>query len=445
VRLFVWPCLVVILLGPNADAAQSVMSHGRFATIHVYEPVGVAEQFVMLLAGEDAAAARRLAVMLSSKGALVAAVDTRAMFDNLEKDDSECVSPDGDLENLSHFIQAAKRLPAYHAPILVGEGAGAVMVYAMLAQAPKATFAGGISLEFCPELLLRKSLCKDNRLDYLRQKNHTAKLLPKPLEQSWSVVDSGVACASDAHSFANQTGISIAASSGSTAQLDAVAQSYSRLARSEQSRATLPQALAELPLTEVVAAKRGDTLAILLSGDGGWAGLDKQVAAAIAQQGISVIGLDSLRYFWNERTPEDLARDLDRIVRAYTQQWYAKRVVLIGYSQGADVLPFAINRMDPAIRAAIATAVLIGPGTRAKFEFQIGNWLGLDAEGLPIAPEVRKLRSTRLVCIQGVNDEDAQCDALMGANAQTLKLPGGHHFDGDYEGLASAILQRIRK
>ncbi len=46
----------------------------------------------------------------------------------------------------------------------------------------------------------------------------------------------------------------------------------------------------------------GPTFAVILSGDGGWAGLDKKVAAALAAQGIDVVGIDSLRYFWSERT-----------------------------------------------------------------------------------------------------------------------------------------------
>lgn len=43
---------------------------------------------------------------------------------------------DGDLENLSHALQGCARLPAYFPPLLVGEGSGASLAYAMPAQAP---------------------------------------------------------------------------------------------------------------------------------------------------------------------------------------------------------------------------------------------------------------------------------------------------------------------
>ena len=101
-----------------------------------------------------------------------------------------------------------------------------------------------------------------------------------------------------------------------------------------------PATLADLPLVEVPATGTGDTFAVLLSGDGGWAGLDQDVAAALSTQGIPVVGLDSLRYFWTPRTPDGLAADTDRMIRYYLAHFVKQRVLLIGYSQGADVLPF---------------------------------------------------------------------------------------------------------
>ena len=75
------------------------------------------------------------------------------------------------------------------------------------------------------------------------------------------------------------------------------------------------------------------------------------MAAALSAKGIPVVGLDSLRYFWTARTPEGLAADTDRMIRYYLAHFGKKRVLLIGYSQGADVLPFAVNRLPAATRA----------------------------------------------------------------------------------------------
>lgn len=54
----------------------------------------------------------------------------------------------------------------------------------------------------------------------------------------------------------------------------------------------------DLPLVNVAARQPGNTLAILLTGDGGWADLDRTLSSALAAHGITVIGWDSLRYYW---------------------------------------------------------------------------------------------------------------------------------------------------
>ncbi len=153
-----------------------------------------------------------------------------------------------------------------------------------------------------------------------------------------------------------------------------------------------PLTLKDLPLIEVPRTGTGndDVFAVMLSGDGGWAGIDKQVARALAERGIPVVGWDTLRYFWTPRTPEGLARDLDRTLNYYATAWNRHKVLVIGYSQGADVLPFAINRLTAASRERILTTTLLGLGRNAAFEFHLSNWVG-PASGVPILPEYQKV------------------------------------------------------
>ena len=89
--------------------------------------------------------------------------------------------------------------------------------------------------------------------------------------------------------------------------------------------------------------------------------------------------------------------DVDRLVRYYASHWKKPRVILIGYSQGADVLPFALNRLPPATRAMVSDTVLMALGTNASFEFHLGNWVGSgDGDALPIEPETRALDPARI-------------------------------------------------
>jgi type IV secretory pathway VirJ component len=187
-------------------------------------------------------------------------------------------------------------------------------------------------------------------------------------------------------------------------------------------------------------AQSSDTLAIILSGDGGWAGLDKDVAQALTEHGIPVAGLDSLRYFWTARTPEGMGADLDRMVRYYLTRFGKKRALLIGYSQGADVLPFALNHMPAATLSNVALAVLMGMSEHALFEFHVTSWISNDSSGPATLPEVNRIRGIPVLCIYGEGDADTLCPKLDPAKIKVVKLPGGHHFDGDYARLAREIL-----
>lgn len=447
-------CLA-LLCGSLAMAAQPKISHGRFQNVTLYAPRGEVRQFVLLLSGDAGWSEEmvKMAVALSEEGALVAGIDMPQLFTNLERDDDACVYPDGDLENLSRYIQAYSRLPTYHIPLLVGYSAGATFAYAVAAQAPQGTFAGVLSLGFCTDLELHKSLCKTGTLNHAARKDGGFDLRPaKQLVAPWISVHGAIdtVCpVKPARTFV------AAVSNAQFVALDHVGHDYTSAVNWKQTFKSSygklvmaqgdklpppPKDLSGLPIIEVRAQGSGDTFAVILSGDGGWAGLDKEVAAALAESGIPVAGVDSLRYFWSKRTPEGLAADLDKVIRYYAANWNKKKVLLIGYSQGADVLPFAISRLPPATRKSVALNVLIGLGARAQFEFHFSNWIHSGPDGLPIAPEVAKLDAGTL-CIYGDDEKDSLCRTLKSTKMRTRMLPGGHHFNGNYRGLARLIVE----
>ena len=131
---------------------------------------------------------------------------------------------------------------------------------------------------------------------------------------------------------------------------------------------------------------------------------------------------------------------MDRVIRYYAHLWKRERVLMIGYSQGANVLPFAMNRMPQATRQMVAVTAMMGLSERADFEFHVSNWVGSSDDGLPILPEVQKLEDGRPLCVYGVEEDDTLCPSLDPKQVKLVKLPGGHHFDGDYDHLARIIL-----
>jgi type IV secretory pathway VirJ component len=203
------------------------------------------------------------------------------------------------------------------------------------------------------------------------------------------------------------------------------------------------EALGDLPLVEVPTGKPGTRLAVLLTGDGGWAGLDQGLAAALAEAGVPVVALDSLKYFWKRRTPEETAQAVGRIIRHYRVAWARDEVLLVGYSRGADLVPFLPPRMPAAERAAVRLVALFGPGEFAEFEVHAVDLFSAlhRKDALPIAEAVAALGERPVLCVQGADESGSLCPHLAGQpSVRRSVLPGGHHFDGDYGKLARLVL-----
>jgi type IV secretory pathway VirJ component len=441
-------------------AAAERLTHGRFENVSVYRPSGTPTSAVLLMSGGEGwnAEAAESAAALSRRGALVVGVDWPKLKTNLEADGADCVFPDGDLENLSHFVQAYYHVPTYLPPFLVGYRDSASFAYATLVQAPADTFAGALTLGFSPATSLRKPLCKGSGVEYAHAAGNVEFLPAARLASPWvtlqsdradrsslAQVDEFVARVSGAAMVRLPDDDAGAGAAPSRRWLPPFLAAFDVLAARAAAKAApaTPSALGDLPVVEVPAQSGlppGDSFALILSGDGGWAGLDKDVAQALAAHGIPVAGLDSLRYFWGPRTPAGLASDLDRMVRYYLAHFAKKRALLIGYSQGADVLPFALDRMPASTVSRIGLAVLMGMSEHALFEFHVTSWISNDTSGPATMPEVNRIGGIPILCIYGEGDDDSLCPKLDPRKVKVVKLPGGHHFDGDYARLAQEIL-----
>ena len=445
------------LFGDLAAADPVHLSHGRFKDLVVYAPAAQAAQatsFVLLLSGDEGwnHRADTLSARLAEQGAMVVGIDWPKFKAALEADGADCVFPDGDLENLSHFVQAYFHNSSYVAPLLVGVGSGGSMAYAVLAQAPKDTFAGALSLGFCPHFNLEKPLCKGSGLEMTHAgRGSGLELKPiKSLNNPWVTLQAaeGSACPAAANrDFVSKVhGAAIATLPQVSDQ--SISAAFARLAEANSNRIIAPPAeLGDLPVVEVPAkpsSAPSDAFAIMMSGDGGWAGIDQDIAAALSAKGIPVVGLDSLRYYWTARTPQSVAADTDRLIRYYLAHFGKKRVLLVGYSQGADVLPFAVNRLPAPTKAVVSLMAILGMSEHAVFEFHVSSWISDDNSGPETLPEVNRINGMPVICIYGEDEHDSLCPKLDPKKFTVVKLKGGHHFDGDYMGLANHILSAAK-
>jgi type IV secretory pathway VirJ component len=454
--------VVLLVLAPAIGAsAEETMSFAPFGPVAIYRSRPHPSHVVLFVSGDGGwnLGVIDMARALSEEDALVVGIDITRYLKNVEKAKAACAYPAGDLQNLAKFVQKKTGFRNYTLPILVGYSSGATLVYASLAQAPPNTFRGAISLGFCPDLNLTKPFCRGYGLSWVQDpKDSGISFLPaQHLESPWIALQGTIdrVCNADATKDyvkqvpSGEIRLLPKVGHGFSVQRNWMPQFREAFARINQAAAPEPASsetgLKDLPLVELPAAGEKEFLAVIVSGDGGWASLDRDVGIYLSGIGIPVVGLNSLRYFWTARTPEESSRDLNRILSHYLNAWRKKRAVLIGYSFGADVLPFMASRLPAEMRGRVSGLVLLGPSMAAKFEFHLTDWIGGpgSATGEPVLPELEKIAGPKVLCLAGSEETDSLCQKADRRKIKVELLPGGHHFGRDYERIGGLIAEEM--
>ena len=344
---------------------------GNLGEVHLVDPVGAMRGLVVLIsdAGGWTSVSDDAAAALARDGALVVGVDLPAYLRRLDAHSGEaCHNVVGDIEAISRQIQRERGNTSYRTPIIAGIGEGGALAGAILAQAPGATIAGAVAYDPTTSVRTRVPLCSTPTAMAHSEGGFAYGPWPS-LPGFWAV---GFPAGRDTPGRQR-----IAAMKAAGTPVDIVvrptaggaAETLAALLRPHLASATsAPTAgIADLPLVELPAEQRGPLLAIILSGDGGWRDLDKTIGEKLQSDGVSVVGWDSLRYFWSRKSPEQTARDLGAVIDTYVTRWGASKVALVGYSFGADVLPFAYDRLSLRNEGARRSAVASWPCHRGRF------------------------------------------------------------------------------
>ena len=473
--------------GQRATSRPDSLHSGVFGEVHLYYPPGdsAPKQVALFISGDGGwvLGVPKMAREIASLGVLVVGVDIRPYLAHLNRATGACGYPAADFEALSQYVQQRLGFPTYRPPILVGYSSGATLVYATLAQAPPTTFAGAISLGFCPDLPLHRPLCRGSGLTAKREPGGKGFVFePVPdRELRWIALQGTIdqVCAPDStRAFVSRVkGGEIVILPGvghgfgvTRHWLPQLEQAVRRLAAEPPlDRAATDVAVKDLPLVEVPARRPGSrTLVVMISGDGGWASLDRDIGNVLADSGLAVVGLNALQYFWDRKTPDATAAAVTRIIRHYLGAWDKDDVVLAGYSRGAEVLPFVADRLPPDLRARVRLVVLVAPARHTNFRFHPEDLLFdvRHADDVPVVPEIERLGWAHLIWFYGEDETDSACPAVRDAGREkreaegrdssrhrlpapppewtAVALPGGHHFEGAYREIGWRILQALR-
>lgn len=203
----------------------------------------------------------------------------------------------------------------------------------------------------------------------------------------------------------------------------------------------------DLPIVELRASKpTNNTVAIILSGDGGWADIDERVGESLQAHGVDVIGVDMRNYLHSgKRTPQVLGRDVSRIARRYMELWRKQDVALIGYSRGSDLAPFAANNLEPDIRPHLTLIAMLALLERASFTYHFSDlWRTTSDKGdIPILPQLEALKGLPMLCVYGKEEKESLCRTAPPGLMTVIARNGKHHFDGNYAALGDIVYEAV--
>lgn len=198
-----------------------------------------------------------------------------------------------------------------------------------------------------------------------------------------------------------------------------------------------------IPVVTLGARIPSDRFAVMITGDGGWRRIDQKITDRLRAAGVPIVGFIASDYYRKRRSPDESACALERVIRYYKTQWRKSRVMLIGYSRGADVLPFMASRLPSDLRESIQLIALLGLEPMIGFKYSPAWSLSAYTRKEPeraVMPEMEKLRGQNILCIFGVKEKNSLCHALDPRAFKVIAEPGGHHFAGKYRDIADIIL-----
>jgi type IV secretory pathway VirJ component len=436
--LTVVAAIVRLATGP-AIATQSL------PTSRISYPDGRATGVVVLISGRQgwSDGEQLTSETLVRDGAVVVGVDLPEYYAALEDQGGDCLYLVSDIENLSQQLHRQANITGYRAPIIAGIGEGATLALAITAQTPNSTIAETLAVDPRGAIPLSTVLCTPAEKTSVAGGivyGLTEGELPNPVQVLLSPQSdaSGRDHVRDLRQSHPAIEIRQTAGDAGSALLGSLSAAVRDLARSASPL--------DLPIVPIDAVARHNTMAVIYSGDGGWRDIDQKLAVYLEADGIPVVGVDALRYFWNEKTPEQTATDLSRIIATYRKRWKVEHVVLVGYSFGANILPATYRLLPEADRQAVSLISLLALSHQADFEIDVTGWLGFAGAGKYGDPvdDIAEIEPFKIQCIYGDAEEDSACpDIREIEGVQVLARKGGHHFDGDYGALSRLIVDRV--
>lgn len=198
----------------------------------------------------------------------------------------------------------------------------------------------------------------------------------------------------------------------------------------------------KIPINALSAATDASKPMILyVTGDGGWNSFSSALGANLAAKGYPVASLNAKSFFWKKKTPQQAGLAVATMIKNYAQSWNKTKVLLVGYSLGADVLPFVYQNLPQNLKDMVQGLVLLSPSGTTDFEVHLTYAFSGSAPNS--ATTLNNITGKKITILTGGDENDFPFTKMTNKNYTHITLPGGHHYDGDEELVADYMLKGI--
>ena len=183
------------------------------------------------------------------------------------------------------------------------------------------------------------------------------------------------------------------------------------------------------------------TLVVFFSGDGGWLDFDASLCKKFAANGLETIGINSRSYFWQERNLKATNKHFRELVNAYYRKPDINNICLVGYSFGADVVPFVYTGLHFFAKMRVKKLILLSPFATTDFEVHFSDLIGeaFDDYKYSVRDEIAHI-NIPIYCFYGEGEEKA-LETISQKNFNLQILKGNHRYKTlENEKIIQAIL-----
>lgn len=198
-----------------------------------------------------------------------------------------------------------------------------------------------------------------------------------------------------------------------------------------------------LPVLELE-AKTDKPFIIMVSGDGGSKGFTVSLARAIHDKGYAVALIDARSYFWQKKTPEETTAAISSYISGKLSTGNNHRWAMVGYSFGADITPFVVNRLPDSLRSKLTASVLLSPSTSTDFEIHLSDMLGIGKKrSMDVIREINRMGDLSVIILGGDDETSFPFSQIKLTHFRHELIKGDHHYGGDFRMVGEKVCGEI--